>query len=227
MQELLRQSSSTGFSECVTRAALTRCVPKSARARACMILRTITANNQGGIGIERRVNAAPVTTSENPSMKMRAVPAVTTCALLDRIDEAHDDRRVPDLLPSHTAGARFPQESDRGSQLPAWTLDADAQPGYDTSPLQSRLHTRYETWSRLSAAAALRCRGVDKLWNGENHSLGLPSDFARARYRLAGLATSSSPRRATAGPPTVQEIRATAGPSSAIRAIERSAQISS
>src|SRR2546426_3978953 len=56
----------------------------------------------------------------------------------------------------------------------------------------------------------------DKLWNGEITRSAFLQICARAGIGLAGLATLSSPRRATAGPPTVQEIRATAGPSSAI-----------
>jgi multiple sugar transport system substrate-binding protein len=56
----------------------------------------------------------------------------------------------------------------------------------------------------------------DKFWNGEISRSAFLRICARAGIGLAGLATLSSPRRATAGPPTVQEIRATAGPSSAI-----------
>src|SRR5438445_11801461 len=56
----------------------------------------------------------------------------------------------------------------------------------------------------------------DKLWNGEITRSAFLQICARAGIGLARPATLSTPRRATAGPPTVQEIRATAGPSSAI-----------
>src|SRR6266853_3160675 len=53
--------------------------------------------------------------------------------------------------------ARFQQESDRAApNYPRGRLTLTLCPGYDTSPLQARLRMRYETWSRLSAAAALR-----------------------------------------------------------------------
>jgi multiple sugar transport system substrate-binding protein len=56
----------------------------------------------------------------------------------------------------------------------------------------------------------------DKLWNGEITRSAFLRVCARAGIGLAGLTTVSGPRQATAAPPTVQQIRATAGPNSAI-----------
>ena len=55
----------------------------------------------------------------------------------------------------------------------------------------------------------------DKLWRGEMTRSAFLRVCAGAGIGLAGLGLGR-PRRATAAPPTIQDIRATAGPSSAI-----------
>src|SRR5439155_25055558 len=79
-------------------------------------------------------------------------------------------------------------------------------PAYEVRDMESAERRR-----RIAIAEA-----SDKLWNGEINRSAFLQICARAGIGLAGLATLSSPRRATAGSPTVQEIRVSAGPSSAI-----------
>ncbi len=67
-----------------------------------------------------------------------------------------------------------------------------------------------ETQRRLAIAAA-----SEKLWHGEITRSAFLRICASAGIGLAGLGLSK-PRRATAAAPTTQQIRATAGPSSAI-----------
>src|SRR5882762_1076878 len=156
--------------------------------------------------------------SENPSIEDASSPAVTNLPLCwTAIDEAHDDRRVPDLFHRAQPAHDFRKNRIGGSQLPAWTLDADAQPRLRYLPLT--VAPAYEVRDMESAERRRRiaiAEASDKLWNGEITRSAFLQICARAGIGLAGLATLSSPRRATAGPPTVQEIRATAGPSSAI-----------
>src|SRR2546428_13712685 len=84
--------------------------------------------------------------------------------------------------------ARFPQESDRlAPNYPRGRLTLTFCPGYDTFPLQ-RLRTRYETWSRLSVAAALRLQRRPTS-SGTVRSVARPF-FGFARARVSGLRDS-------------------------------------
>src|SRR5712664_4040652 len=90
---------------------------------------------------------------------------------------------------SRPAQRTISQESDRvAPNYPRGRLTLTLCPGYDTSPLQARLRTRYETWSRPSVAAALRLQRRPTS-SGTVRSVARPF-YRSARAPVSGLRDS-------------------------------------